>query len=402
VLLVAALAVVLGPSSSMAGTVHGIATAQLPALGRVQEAARAGTGDAMQARYDTARTIVEALRRRRSPDCGEAADALLAYARANVAAAEAFDRNADRAPLEARVDATGGKVRQALSLCAVGRLVAARNMRARIPALSLPPSAALPVGETKRDGRLDARLAALARGFNGYSAIVVHDLASGRIGGWNADARFPAASTVKLGVLVAALRTVGAHPERSGRWYDLEQLTAWSSNLAANRLYTVLGRGIVESTLRRMGASASTYPGVYRVGTAHRARTTTQPPLVSQRVTTARDLAAVLATIHRAAYGDRVALKASGLSRRQARLALGLLLASEQVGANAGLFHAALPPGIPVAQKNGWLSDAFHTAAILYTARGPIVCVVLTYRDGLTRAEAEQLGTRVVDAALAR
>ena len=55
---------------------------------------------------------------------------------------------------------------------------------------------------------------------------------------------------------------------------------------------------------------------------------------------------------------------------------------------------------MPVAQKHGWLSDAFHTAAILYTPSGPVVCVLLTYRDGITRAEAARLGARVVRLAL--
>lgn len=252
------------------------------------------------------------------------------------------------------------------------------------------------------DRRLDSRLATLAQSFSGYSAVFVRDPVAGRVGSWNANARFPAASTVKLGVLVATLRTAGAHPERSGSWYDLEQLAGWSSNLAANRLYATVGRSVVESTLERMGATASTYPGVYRVGTAHEAPPPTHPPLVSRRVTTAADLAAVLETIHNAAFGDPAALRASGLSRHQARLALGLLLASKPIGGNAGLFHAALPTSMPVAQKNGWLSDAFHTAAILYTRDGPVVCVLLTYRDGLGRAEATRLGARVVAVALRR
>ena len=109
---------------------------------------------------------------------------------------------------------------------------------------------------SRPDKALDARLATLAQSFAGFSAVVVHDLATGRSGSWNADARFPAASTVKLGVLVAGLRAAGARPERSGGWYDLAQLAGWSSNLAANRLYATLGRNAVETTLRRMGAAA--------------------------------------------------------------------------------------------------------------------------------------------------
>ena len=355
----------------------------------------------MQARYDAARAIVEALRGRTSADCGPAVAALTRYARANVAAAEAFDRRSGRSQPEALVRATAVEARRALARCPVGRLgpKPVATLPASIP--PLPTTAALPVRPPRPDPRLDARLRTLARRFDGYSAVVIHDLASGRTATWNAGASFPAASTVKLGVLVAALRAAGARPERSDVWYDLAQLTGWSSNLAANRLYARLGRGAVETALRRMGAPASTYTGLYRIGTAHGAEPT-QPRLVSKRVTTARDLAAVLERIHAAAFGDPAALRASGLSRHQARLALGLLLASRPVGENAGLFHSAVPAGMPVAQKNGWLSDAYHTAAILYTARGPVVCVLLTYRDGLARADATRLGADVVRLALRR
>lgn len=342
---------------------------------------------------------MEELHGRASPECGPALRALGAYARANIAAAEAFDREASRTAVEARVRATAAAARRGLAGCAVGQLSLDRRTTPRVPAPPLPPSSALPVRAEKHDRPLEARLEALARGFNGYSAVVVHDLATGRTGSWNADASFPAASTVKLGVLVAALRAAGARPERSDVWYDLVQITRWSSNLAANRLYARLGSTAVETALRRMGATASTYTGEYRVGTARDA-TPRQPPLVSQRVTTAHDLATVLETIHKAAFGDAAALRAAKLSPHQAQLALGLLLGSKATGANAGLFKGAWPPETPVAQKNGWLSDAFHTAAIAYTPRGPVVYVLLTYRDGLTRAKAARLGARVVAAAL--
>ena len=474
----AVLSAAFAPAPAGAESVRGLASTLLPALEGAELRALSGDPDAMQARYDAARALVEALRGRVSSDCGDALAALTSYAQANVAAAEAFDRKAVRARSEARARAGRAAVRRALGRCPVGRLregsaanglplLEPRNgeafaglVRARTPAGAvraelwtdgtrvavrsaghpmttvrmpaaragpgdvelrfldrqgavvararargawlLPSSAAVRPEAARHDARLRIRLAALAGSFPGYSAVLVHDLASGRTGSWHADARFPAASTVKLGVLVATLRAAGAAPERSGTWYDLVQLAGWSSNLAANRLFEALGRGVVEATLRRIGATASTYPGAYRVGTAHRPSPPSQPPLVSQRVTTAGDLAAVLETIHRAAFGDPAAQRASGLSRHQARLALALLLESNPVGENIGLFHAALPAGMPVAQKQGWLSDAFHTAAIVYTPSGPVVCVLLTYRDGITRVEATQLGAGVVDVALRR
>jgi uncharacterized protein (DUF2267 family) len=55
---------------------------------------------------------------------------------------------------------------------------------------------------------------------------------------------------------------------------------------------------------------------------------------------------------------------------------------------------------MPAAQKHGWISSARHSAAVLYTARGPVVVVVLTYRERLTLSAAQQLAQRVLRVAL--
>jgi hypothetical protein len=75
------------------------------------------------------------------------------------------------------------------------------------------------------------------------------------------------------------------------------------------------------------------------------------------------------------------------------------LLDSQLAGANVGLLRPWLPASLPVAQKNGWVSDARHTAAVLYTAGGPVVVVCLTYRESLSLGEAQALGRRVLAAA---
>jgi hypothetical protein len=55
-------------------------------------------------------------------------------------------------------------------------------------------------------------------------------------------------------------------------------------------------------------------------------------------------------------------------------------------------------PGTPVAQKNGWLHDARHTAAIVYFPNGPKIVVVLTYAQNLKLATARRLGQVVLAA----
>ena len=260
----------------------------------------------------------------------------------------------------------------------------------------LPRSASAAPGSVRDDAPLTRRLALAASSFPGISAVFTRDLVTGDEAAWNAEARFPAASTVKLGVLAAALRRFGPRPEQHASFYDLQALAGWSSNLAANRLAAQIGgAATAEAQLRRLGAVASTYRGNYLVGTALVPRS---PPPISAVVTTARDLAAALTTLQRAAIGEPGARAASGLSVHEARVALGLLLSSQASGENAGMLRRALGPAVPIAQKHGWIRDARLTAAIVYTERGPRVVVICTYARDLRPATAQALGARVVRA----
>jgi beta-lactamase class A len=262
----------------------------------------------------------------------------------------------------------------------------------------LPASAAEPVRAPVLDASLQAGVRATTAGFAGIVGVWLEDFRTGRAAAWNAGARFPAASTVKLGVLVEALRRMGPHPDASALFHDVRGIATWSSNLASNRLLgRVGGPGAVQRALARMGAISSTFTGPYIVATERPpVDAPQQPPRVSGRVTTAYDLGAVMTALHDAARGDPVALTRTRLSRTQARLALGLLLSSEAAGDNLGLFREALGPSGLAAQKHGWISSARHSAAVVYTERGPVVLVLLTYRSGLTRSQAARLGADLV------
>jgi hypothetical protein len=218
----------------------------------------------------------------------------------------------------------------------------------------------------------------------------VHDLTTGRYAGHEADTRFAAASTVKLGALVAALQ-VSPQPERSPWWYDVRQIGFWSSNLAANRISSGLGYGAVGQGLRSLGMTSSTYPGPYRATTAY------SPPGPHTRVTTARDLGRALYRLHAGAHGDARVLRLLGLTRRQAVVALRVLASTQPVKDNAGLVRPWLG-GAVVAEKNGWLSDTRATASIVYRGGHATVVVVELYRPGVTYAEAARLGRDVVRA----
>jgi beta-lactamase class A len=249
-------------------------------------------------------------------------------------------------------------------------------------------------GERQKDSGLAARLAEVGTSYRGWAAFWVHDLGTGAWAGWNSDASFPAASTVKLGVLAEALRR--GHAPGSTLWYDLRQLAGWSSNLAANRLTRRLGgESVVARSLRRLGANASTYPGPYRAGTSAAADAPRPPSHGHTRVTTAHDLGRLLYAFHAAAAGNRYVARRTGLSRTQARRGIALLVHSARGGLLEPFFSA------PVAHKEGWISDLRASAAVVY-GRTPRIVVVLAYRPGITEAEARALGRRVAALTLDR
>jgi hypothetical protein len=256
--------------------------------------------------------------------------------------------------------------------------------------------------ERVRDGVLAGRLALLGRSFPGYAGLWVHELSLGRTAGWNSDASFPAASTVKLGVLIAALRRFGPRPERSVVWPEIRDLAVWSSNDASNRMLVLLGgseaggTAIVQATLQRVGARASTFTGNYRLGTSVSTDTPRPLPLLSYRRTTAHDLGRILFELHAAALGNGLSLRRTGLSRHEARVGLALLLSSSQRGSNLGLLRPTLGPRTPMAQKQGWTHSVRHTAAIVYGRRGPVIVVVLSYRPRIDSAGSRALARKVI------
>jgi beta-lactamase class A len=340
------------------------------------------SAEGMQARYNAGRALENALLARRR-GCA----AQLSLARGLVRWAEGYDRPFGRLEGAGRAQALAA-LRGLSPPCPASRLVTRGTPLRALPPLvrAAPPRTA--------DSALDSRLDALGDAFSGYAAVWVHDLVRGTSAGWNADARFPAASTVKLGVLLATLQRL-RFPERSSVAYELRAMAGWSSNLATNLLVARFGASTAQAALRRAGAHRSTFPQGYRVGTA-RADVQEQPPLVSGRVTTARDLGRILYVLHGCALAQPSALRATGLDPARCGYALRLLLASELRGNNVGLVRPFVSPQIPIAQKNGWLHDARHTAAIVYAPAGPKIVVVLTYASGLRLATAKDLARKVM------
>jgi Beta-lactamase enzyme family len=159
---------------------------------------------------------------------------------------------------------------------------------------------------TREDTRLAAELERLGSSFHGAAALFVEDLATGSYAGWNENETFPAASTVKLGVIAEAIRRFGYGPA-SPVDRDLRAIGQWSSNEAANRVFALVGgAGPTEAALHRLGMFSSTYPAPYVLESELKRRRAPSAvaPRVTWRVTTARDLARALPR-HRAAGAGR-------------------------------------------------------------------------------------------------
>lgn len=311
-------------------------------VARIERAAKISA----QAQYDAARDVEER-------SCG----ALKRFAHAHVLQAEGVDRLDPARARRGKRDAAVLREKARRGCAESGkRPVVLDVSRSAVPAHPL----------ASEDVALSRRLAALARRFDGFSGVWTHDMTTGRWAGWNEDAQFPAASLVKLAVAVA---TPWPSLHLS---YDMSAMLRWSSNLAANRLYREVGRAAIEAALRRMGAVHSTYTGPYRVGTSR----SSNPPRISARVTTARDVGRMLFWLEVNHRGD----------------ILGELEHSEQFKDNVGI----LRPRDPAAQKHGWFSVVRHSAAIVYSKNGPRIVVVLTYAPGLTLAKAQRYGARVM------
>ncbi|MGI8607557.1 MAG: serine hydrolase [Gaiellaceae bacterium] len=137
------------------------------------------------------------------------------------------------------------------------------------------PRAARPIATLGRlDPVLQRRLATRSSSFPGITAFYVQDLRTGAGAARNARARFPAASTVKLGIAIEVLRTLPGLPAR-GTEVDrlLRSMLRVSSNRAANELLVWLGGSTsagaarVNATLRRAGINDTELYGGFILGT---------------------------------------------------------------------------------------------------------------------------------------
>jgi hypothetical protein len=275
----------------------------------------------------------------------------------------------------------------------------------------LPAAAAKVAPPRTVDARLQARVATLPARTGASSAAWVRDLGDGSTAAYNAGAHYPAASTIKLAILLGALARDDADPVHSSSWTLARALVVGSSNAAANALLARAGGPrVVDEVARSLGATATFTCCGYLLEAGEEAYSTRRlarrplPPstIVDQprfpccKYTTAHDLGTLLVSLTLAASGHGPALR-QGITAREARVALWLLIHAGY----AGLVRPAV--AFPVGHKAGWLPEIQHDAALVFSPRGTLVAVFMNYSPrGVSYARASAAAADVVHLALRR
>jgi len=276
------------------------------------------------------------------------------------------------------------------------------------------PGAARPraVAAPRLDPALGRRVRELTRAFPGTSGVYVQDLASGRGAAWNARARFPAASTLKLAIAVAVLRLEPGKPAaRSGVESLLQQMLVHSDNEAANQLLDRIGGSWrVDETLRALDLRDSLMFGGYEVSDRRvpaaaltpagalapiPIRLETSPSFGAGKYTSAWDLGRLARSVYLAASG-RGPLPRLGVSAAEARHLLWLL-AHVSDDRKLGRF---LGGAASMLHKAGWLPTVRHDSGLVVWRGGVFVASVLTWNPRGVGAAADVLAGRVARSAL--
>ncbi|HXG75262.1 MAG TPA: serine hydrolase [Gaiellaceae bacterium] len=274
------------------------------------------------------------------------------------------------------------------------------------------PAAARPrVVRARNDPALARRLRALVREFSGTAAVYVQDLTGGTGAAWNAKARFPAASTLKVAIAAAVLAEHRGIPLPGSRLGALlREMIVPSDDAAANALLVWLGGSTssgalrVNALMRSLGLTDSLMYGGYLVRSPSSAipvRVEEAPAFGVGKYTTAWDLTRLLRALWLASE-DRGPLRTAqpGLTPAEARHVLWLLAHVRDTPKLDR--HLRGRTGVAVLHKAGWISRARHDAGLVFWRGGVLVAGVLTWRPGGAGLSSDVLAGKVAALALER
>jgi beta-lactamase class A len=262
------------------------------------------------------------------------------------------------------------------------------------------------------DPVLTAAVQRLVRDFPGVTGVFVQDLVGGAGAAYNARARFPAASTLKLAIAVEVMRSIESPPAPgSGTDALLRRMLVHSDNRAANELEVLLGGSTsggsarVNALMRALGLTDSEMYGGYIIGTRLveqrpiPIRVDADPGFGAGKYTTAYDLARLVTFVHLAAggRGPLVTRLGGAVTPAEARYLLYWLVHSADHGKLDGLL-----PNAVVAHKSGWITQARHDNGVVYWPGGAFTVTVMTYSRSGVGESSDLLAARVARSALER
>lgn len=241
--------------------------------------------------------------------------------------------------------------------------------------------------------------------FDGVMGLYLLDLQSGQelhFGynqnneiGVHPDIAFTASSTIKIPILVSALKNLGPTLSPENEALALEMITK-SENPATDALMNLIGaeRGplVVSQEMTTLGLQ-NTFIGGYfydgapllnRFETPANQRTDVITNADPYNQATASDMGSLLADIYQCAQsggGGLTAVFPGQITQQSCQIMLDYLK-RDHIGV---LIEAGLPEGTQIAHKHGWISGPdgiiknISDAAIVYTPGGNYILVIYTY-----------------------
>ncbi|GAC1543196.1 MAG: hypothetical protein NVS2B17_22670 [Candidatus Velthaea sp.] len=214
----------------------------------------------------------------------------------------------------------------------------------------------------------------------GHVGVLVEDLATGLSSGINPSADMPAASTIKIPVMVEVFKQMAAgrfdlnkpialrNGDRDDGWGDLDAARTgatysvsrllWlmitnSDNTATNMLIRLVGRSNINQTMTTLGLTETRVADYIR----------SEGDIRSLR-SSPRDMVRLLGAMARSHLVDEWS------SREMLQILTGQR--------HNSLLPQPLPPGTQVAHKTGTLHDTLNDVGIVYLGADPYIIAVMT------------------------
>ena len=275
----------------------------------------------------------------------------------------------------------------------------------------LPPGSRPRVVVARRDVVLDRKLTRLARDYAGTAGYYVQSLTGGAGAAWNAKARFPAASTLKLALAATVLAEHKGIPPPGSRIDSLlRELIIPSDDAAANSLLVWLagstssGAYRVNDLVRSIGLTDSLMYGGYATRTLSARiplRVDEQPRFGVGKYTTAWDMTSLWRAVWLASGGiGPLRSSQPGLTPADARYLLWLTAhVRDQPKLDATV---RADREVDVLHKAGWINAARHDTGLVFWEGGVFVAGVMTYRVSGVSLSSDRLAGRIAALTLQR